>query len=115
MNAHECFARREDAYIVIVLSRELDVEWGSPSAVSWANPALDPQSSDPVLLQASSTPDALPVRRSKQETLIALAPHHPLYRLIQTRGMPVIYNGAIDDQQRLALSRKTGLARTAAT
>jgi hypothetical protein len=101
----ECFVRREDAYLVVVLEPELDQRWGSPEHADWVNSAADPQADQPILLQPTQEPDSMRVQRSDLETLVVVTPHAPLYDFLTDRGVPGVYHGQIDSEGRLELSR----------
>ena len=105
MSPVECFVRHEDSYLVLVLDPELDRRWGSPEHVAWASAAADPQADQPILLQPSQEHDALRVQRSRQEALVIVTPHAPLYVFLNARGVPGTYHGRLDDAGRLELTQ----------
>ena len=101
----ECYVRREDVYLVVVLEPELDRRWGSPEHVTWVSSAADPQTDQPILLQPSQEHDTMRVQRSDLEALVIVTPHAPLYDFLNARGVPSTYQGQIDDQGRLQLTQ----------
>jgi hypothetical protein len=101
----ECFVRREDVYIVVVLEPELDQRWGSPDHADWVNSTADSPDGQPILLQPTSEPDSLRVQRSDLETLVIVTPHAPLYDVLMARGVPSTYHGQIDGEGRLELTQ----------
>ena len=94
--AHLCHVRHDDAYLVVVLDPTLDLQWGMPHHVMWANPGANPAANDPILLQPTQTATGAPISRSEHEILVMIPPYKQLYSFLERRGVPMAYQGEID-------------------